>query len=208
MGRHHYSSAHWQDVSSSLHKMTQWERRSSLISSPEVYASNQHVATSLLAVVTIWLIMRGRTKQNFSFRSNISNRPFYCCIKTVIGICNPIYFSLLLGFFLISLISSGVIQHSKATSCWHEYNTGHISILPKFIVNLLQVWRNCHMGCLEYYSLLGLAHCSGHLILLLLLCGDVEVNPGPYEEGQSIIKQRFRCSVAYEWKKNIRKELV
>ena len=187
MGRHHYSSAHWQDVSSTLCKMTQWERRSSLISSPEVYSSNQHVATSLLAVVTIWWIMRGRKKQNFSFKSNISNRPFYCCIKTI-DICKPISFSLLLGFFLISLISSGVLQHSKAASSWHEYNTGHISILPKFIGNLLQVWRNCHMGCLEYYSLLGLAHCSGHLILLLLLCGDVEVNPGPYEEGESIIK--------------------
>ena len=197
MGRHHYYSAHWQDVSSSLRKMTQWERRSSLISSPEVYASNQHVATSLLAIVTIWWIMRGRKKQNFSFKSNISDRPFYCCVKTAIGICKPISFSLLFGVFLISLISSGVLQHSKAISSWHEYNTGHISILPKFIGNLLQVWRNCHMGCLEYYSLLGLAHCSGHLILLLLLCGDVEVNPGPYEEGQSIIKQHLRCKGAY-----------
>ena len=53
------------------------------------------------------------------------------------------------------------------------------------------------MGCLEYYSLWGLACCSGHLILLLLLCGDVEVNPGPYEEGESIIKQHLRCRVAY-----------
>ena len=114
--------------------MTQWERRSSLITSPDVYASNQHVATSLLAVVTIWWIMRGQKKQNFSFKSNISNRPFYCCIKTAIDICKPISFSLLLGFFLISLISSGVLQHSKATSSWHEYSTGHISILPKFIV--------------------------------------------------------------------------
>ena len=48
------------------------------------------------------------------------------------------------------------------------------------------------MGCLEYYSLWGLAHCSGHLILLLLLCGDVEVNPGPYEEGQCIIEVTFK----------------
>ena len=207
MGRHHYSSAHWQDVSYSLRKMTQWERRSSLISSPVVYASNQHVATSLLAVVTIWWIMRGRKKQNFSFKSNISNRPFCCCIKTAIDICKPISFSLLLGFFLISLISSGVLQHSKAASSWHEYNSGHISILPKFIGNILQVWSNCHMGCLEYYSLLGLAHCSGHLILLLLLCGDVEVNPGPYEEGQSIIKQHLRCKGTYVWKKE-RNELV
>ena len=197
MGRHLYSSAHWQDVSSSLRKMTQWERRSSLISSPEVYASNQHVATSLLAVVTIWWIMRGRKKQNISFKSNISNRPFYCCVKTAIDICKPISFSLLFGVFLISLISSGVLQHSKAISSWHECNTGHINILPKFIGNLLQVWRNCHMGCLEYYSLLSLAHCSGHLILLLLLCGDVEVNPGPYEEGKSIIKQHLRCRGAY-----------
>ena len=187
MGRHHYSCAHWEDISLSLRKMTQWESRSSLIGSPEIYASNQHVATSLIAVVTLWWFVRGTKKRSFRLKSNILSHPFYYTVKTAIDICKPISASLLLGVFLISLISSGVLQHSKATSSWHEYNTGHIT---KFIRNLLQVWRNCrHMECLEYYSLWGLAHCSGHLILLLLLCGDVEVNPGPYEEGQSTIRR-------------------
>ena len=192
MGRRHYPSAHWEDISLSLRKMTQWEIRSSLIGSPDIYASNQHVATSLLAVVTLWWIVRGTKKRSFRLKNNILSHPIYYPVKTAIDICKPISASLLLGVFFISLISSGILQHAKATSSWHEYNTGHISILPTFIGNLLQVWRNCHMGCLEYYSLLGLAHCSGHLILLLLLCGDVEVNPGPYEEGQSIIKQHYQ----------------
>ena len=207
MGRRHYSSAHWEDISLSLRKMTQWESRSSLICSPEIYASNQHVATSLIAVVALWWIVTGTKKRNFRMKSNILSHPFYYPVKTAIDICKPISASLLLGVFLISVISSGVLQHCKATSSWHEYNTGHISILPKVIWNLLQVWRNCLMGCLEYYSLRGLACCSGHLILLLLLCGDVEVNPGPYEEGQSIIKQYLRCNGAYGWEK-IRNELV
>ena len=201
MGRCHYSSAHWEDIRVSLRKITQWERKSSLIISPEIIAGSQHAATSLLAVVTLWWIMRGTKKRSFSLKSNILSHPFYYPVKTAIDICKPISTSLLLGVFLISLISSGVLQHSKATTSWHEYNTGHISILPKFIGNLLQVWRECHMGSLEYYSLLGLAHCSGHLILLLLLCGDVEVNPGPYEEGQSKIKQHLRCRSAFGGKK-------
>ena len=182
MGHHHYSNVRWKNISSSLHRMTQWERKCSFIASPEVYGSNQHVATSLLAVVTLWWIVRGTKKQSIRL-NNIG--PLYFNLKTAVDVCKPISCSLLLGVFMISLISNGILQHTNATCIKHEYSTGHISIPPNFVGNLMQVLRNCHMGCLEYYSLWGLACCSGHLILLLLLCGDVEVNPGPYDKGQS-----------------------
>ena len=186
MGRHHYCAAHWKGIGTSLHKMRQWERRCSFIASPELYARNQHVATSLLAVVTLWLIVRGTKKQPLVSNKNLSNPPF-CCYLKITAVCKPISVSIMLGFFLISLISSGVLHHSKAPLIGHEYNTQHINILPNFVGNIMQTWRNCQLGCLEYYSLWGLACCSGHLILLLLLCGDVEVNPGPYGKGKFVM---------------------
>ena len=182
MGHHHYSSVRWKNITSSLRRMTQWERKCSFIASPEVYGSNQHVATSLLAVVTLWLIVRGTKKQIIKWNNN---GPLHFHVKTAVDVCKPLYFSLKLGVFMISLISNGILQYTNATCIKLEYSTGHISIPPNFVGNLMQVLRDCHMGCLEYYSLRGLACCRGHLILLLLLCGDVEVNPGPYEEGQS-----------------------
>ena len=162
--------------------MTQWERKCSFIASPEVYGSNQDVATSLLAVVTLWWIVRGSKKQSISWNNY---GPLYFHLKTAVDVCKPIYIFLMLGVFLISLISNGILQHTNATCIKHEYSTGHISIPPNFVVNLMQVLRDGHMGCLEYYSLWGLCGCEHLILMLILLCGDVEVNPGPYDKGQS-----------------------
>ena len=153
--------------------MTQWERKCSFIASPEVYGSIQHVATSLFAVVTLWWIVRGSKK--LSIRLN-NYGPLY--FKTAVDVCKPIFFFLMLGVLLISL---GILQHCIK----HEYSAGHISIPPNFVGNLMQVLRDGHMGCLEFYSLWGLCGSEHLILMLILLCGDVEVNPGPYDKGQS-----------------------
>ena len=168
MGRHRYPTARWEDINYCLRMMTHWETKCSFIVQPESYIFGQNIASSLLVVATLcWIVQRSK-KQN-SCLSKSSWSP-----KTAADFYMSNLASFLIESLLISVISCEIVKHSKATSILSNYNMEYIG-LPL---------RDCHMGCLEYYSLLGLAHCSGHLILLLLLCGDVEVNPGPYEEGK------------------------
>ena len=165
MGRHRYPAARWEDINYCLRRMTHWETKCSLILQPESYSQN--IASSLLVVATLcWIVQRSK-KQNSKLPclSKLS-----WSSKTAADFYMSNLVSFLIGSLLIYVISCEIVKHSKATSILNNYNMEYIGLLM----------RNCHMGCLEY-----LACCSGHLILLLLLCGDVEVNPGPYEEGKA-----------------------
>ena len=79
---------------------------------------------------------------------------------------------------MLSLISSGSVQSSvskypKADIVFADYQ---VEIFPNCVQNNLMLY-------LMKYSLCGFACCSGNLFLmLLLLAGDVELNPGPYGE--------------------------
>ena len=176
MGRHRYPAARWEDINYCLRRMTHWETKCSFIVQPESYIFGQNIASSLLVVATLcWIVQRSK-KQNAKLPC-LSKLSWFSKTAADFYISNVVSF--LIGSLLISVISYEIVKLSKATYILNKYNMGYIGLLSN-------VLRDCRMGYLEYYSLWGLACCSGHLILLLLLCGDVEVNPGPcYGEGKA-----------------------
>ena len=195
MGRPRYRPGHWQDVSYHLRRMTHWETKCSFITQPESFASNQvhhPLCVTLLAfTIMLWTFRRKKRKENL-FSSN--SKPHLYSRPEGTGVVNEFmstfhnFPSIILAFGLVLLIPCGTLQppitkHPEATCTLDEYSTGHISILPNYIAGVIEVLSDCHMGTLEYISVRGLACCSVQLtLMLILLCGDVEVNPGPHEQ--------------------------
>ena len=182
MGRPHYRPGHWQDVSYHLRRMTHWETKCSFITQPESFASNQvhhPLCVTLLAFTILFWTFRRKKRKESSFSSN--SKPHLYSRPEGTGVVNEFmstfhsFPSIILAFGLMLLIPCGTLLD--------EYSTGHISILPNYIAGVIEVLSDCHMGTPEYFSLRGLAFCSVQLtLMLILLCGDVEVNPGPYEQ--------------------------
>lgn len=198
MTHHHYRPGRWQTshVSRRLKIMTHWEMKHSFITSPEM--ANNQVGTYLLAFAFIFCVfLRSKRKELFlpyktTTRSDTSSRRLDIHNASAPVSCG--IFSLLVAFSPIALVCSNLSSTTSETPkktrvatnvrCFIGHHMDRMSI-PIVICGVIKMLCDCP---LDYYAPKGLVCSSMQLaLLLILLCGDVEVNPGPYKNLGEII---------------------
>ena len=160
-----------------LHGLTHWEKRCSFIGYSDCRV-NGHVGNILLSFAVLLSLFRlttRRTKKVCPYRKNkvILQVKVYVAYSETNETEKPFLkckiFSTIMALLAIGLVSFGTgmdygIPNNRTL---YDYNTTNGTIESDF-----------HVETLNYYSLWVIMN-SGFILMLLLLCGDVEQNPGP-----------------------------
>ena len=175
--------------------MTQWERKSTCLSTPEMLCQqpNSSVSCAALGLVLILsaLITLRRTKKHYcdySCRRYMFNRKSAkagTCNEAVsarIGISSIIVPTALL-LLMCGFYGAGSFTYTTVDK--HLVPVYYQTDVADLLSSVVGILGSCFAMAVKYFSLWYLIVYNLQLALkLLLLCGDVETNPGPETAGK------------------------